>query len=91
MDNLYRYRVNSDGTATIQEYLGNEREVLVPECLEGYPVTVIGKHAFYEKKQLRRVTLPDSIVEIQGMAFSGCREMTVRLGLMYRSDECSAA
>ena len=54
MDNLYRYRVNSDGTATIQEYLGNEREVLVPECLEGYPVTVIGKHAFYEKKQLRR-------------------------------------
>lgn len=76
MDNLYRYQVNSDGTATVKEYLGNETDVVVPECLDGFPVTVIGEHAFNGQKQLRRVTLPDSIVEIQHMAFASCRELT---------------
>lgn len=50
--------------------LGAEAEV--PELIENLPVTVIGKKAFLSKKNLRKITLPETIEEIGDWAFSYC-------------------
>lgn len=44
--NGYRYFLNEESEAIISYYVGNESIVVVPEMLDGYPVTGIGEFAF---------------------------------------------
>lgn len=44
--NGFRYFLNEESEATISYYVGNESIVVVPETLDGYPVTEIGEFAF---------------------------------------------
>ena len=43
----FRYRLLEDGTAEIQAYTGKELALVLPETLDGCPVTSIGNEAFY--------------------------------------------
>lgn len=56
----------------ITDFHGMASEAAIPEEIEGYPVTEIGKKAFLSKKRLRRVTLPRSIREVGDWAFAYC-------------------
>lgn len=47
-------------------------KIVVPETIEGYPVTTIGERAFEACWQISEVVLPDSIKEIGAEAFSQC-------------------
>lgn len=47
-------------------------EIRIPELIEGLPVTEIEKKAFLSKKYLRRVFLPDTIVQVGDWAFAYC-------------------
>lgn len=60
------------GNARITRFQGMTSEVQVPSCIENAPVTVIGKKAFLSKKNLRRVTLPDTVEELEDWAFAYC-------------------
>ena len=40
------YVVNPDGTATITEYTGSEKNLTVPSALDGHTVTAIRRRAF---------------------------------------------
>ncbi|MBE6634261.1 MAG: hypothetical protein E7620_07990 [Ruminococcaceae bacterium] len=50
-------------------------ELVIPEEIEGYPVTKIGSYAFSNCKNLTGVQLPSTLVAIENAAFSGCSSL----------------
>ena len=65
------YELTKEG-AFITRFQGMTSEVNIPEHIEDTPVTGIGKKAFLSRKNLRRVTLPETIMEIGDWAFAYC-------------------
>ena len=62
---------DSDGPVVIiTGYVGTSSDVIIPEAINGIPVTVIGWRSF-EWKQLTSVSIPDSVVMINRDAFAG--------------------
>lgn len=61
-----------DGTATITGYTGEESEIIIPEEINGYTVTVIGEKAFYFKHKITKVKIPDTVTILENEAFYGC-------------------
>ena len=68
------YGVASDGShATLNSFYDEEaEEITIPEIWNGVPLTRITFSAFRGMKNLRRVTLPDSVRIIEGSAFRAC-------------------
>ena len=58
------------GEVTITEYIGESEHVLIPDTIDGLPVTALGHRAFYEKT-VTTVVVPDSVTEIGDLCFSG--------------------
>lgn len=70
---IYEYVVGEEGTATIVGCTMKEvEELAIPETLDGIPVTRIGDDAF-EDTSLKKVIIPNSIVEIGRNPFVGWR------------------
>lgn len=61
----------SNATETyIRAYLGTDDEVVIPNEINGKPVTVIDEKAFKDIKTVKRITLPDTLRRIEREAFS---------------------
>jgi len=60
---------NRFGGITITGYKGTDRTVVIPETIGGLPVTIIGNKAFL-RKDLFAVTIPETVVTIEPMAFA---------------------
>lgn len=58
------------GEVTITEYIGESEHVLIPDTIDGLPVTALADKAFYEK-HVTTVVVPDSVTEIGELCFSG--------------------
>jgi|GEM_PF-6813503 len=67
----FEYAV-SDGEAVLTLYKGNSIYVTVPDELGGYPVTVIGEHAFFYRNKITDIVLPESVKVIEFRAFQNC-------------------
>ena len=67
----YEYRVLEDGTVEITKYTGSDESVTVPYELDGKNVTKIGKNAFSNNENLKKVILPACLTEMDD-SFSGC-------------------
>jgi len=72
------FLANTDGSYTFR---GNPEwkdytEITVPATHNGKDVTVIGYNAFKDFKQVTKITLPETITEIQDGAFQGCTALT---------------
>ncbi|MBR3356335.1 MAG: Ig-like domain-containing protein [Solobacterium sp.] len=69
----FRYTV-SDGEVTITGYDGQGPEVVVPNEINGQPVTVIGPYAFNSiySSRIYSITLPEHLKRIEEAAFSMC-------------------
>jgi len=61
-----------DGKANIIAYTGNASELIIPDTLDGHPVTAINYCAFRGCASLSRITLPDGLVSIGSNAFQNC-------------------
>ena len=59
----YEYRIE-DGKAIISSYLGEEEQVSIPEYLDGALVTRIESGAFYGKRSIKTLYIPENIQEI---------------------------
>lgn len=70
----FRFELNNDGKSytVASVYRKCPTNIVVPEKYNGLPVTVIGRSAFAEIKQLESVVLPNTIVEIGNFAFGMC-------------------
>lgn len=66
----------SDTSVTITRYAGESTTVEVPATLNGLPVTTIAAGAFSYKTQLEAIVLPETITDIQMMAFFGLENLT---------------
>ena len=54
----------------------NVSEVVIPEKIEGLPVTEIGNNAFKDNKEIKKVILPEGITSIFCGAFAFCSNLT---------------
>ena len=70
--------------AVITGYEGTVRDLVVPETIDGCPVTEIGSFAFASRDDIVRVVLPRGLQTIRSFAFQRCfslREITVCNGI----------
>lgn len=51
---------------------GEPKNIIIPEEIEGYPVTSIGEYAFEACSSLVSIVIPDSVTSIGGTAFLDC-------------------
>ncbi len=51
-------------------------DLIIPDTIDGFPVTSIGNYAFWYCTDLTRVTIPDSVTSIGTFAFEGCASLT---------------
>lgn len=79
---LYYEKVRSEHEEAgicITRMQGLAGEVEIPAQIEGMPVLAIGRKAFLSKKNLRKVTVPETVAEVGDWAFAYCDHLhTVR-------------
>lgn len=63
--------------AVLTSYRGTDRELFLPEEVNGKALVEIGKKAFLGCKQLQHIVLPSGILRIQDWAFAGCAELEI--------------
>ncbi|MGN0461842.1 MAG: leucine-rich repeat protein [Ruminococcus sp.] len=72
----YTYKLLDDGTISIAQYYGRDKNLKLPEKIDGYNVTKISNYAFTKRKALLNkfdsVTVSDTIVTIGRDAFYEC-------------------
>ncbi|MBQ3527040.1 MAG: leucine-rich repeat protein [Clostridia bacterium] len=66
----------TDGTVTITDYTGTAENLVIPDTIEGCPVTKIGDSAFYNCQKLISVDIPDGVTSIGESAFNSCLALT---------------
>ena len=72
----FTYSVNtSKKTVTITGYQGNHETVVIPETIEGYPVTIITKDAF-KNCSFKTLYLSKNIQVVNNSAFNNCKQFT---------------
>ena len=71
----YEYIVLDDGTAYITHYNGNDEKVIIPEKLDGIRVTGIWDYAFWDKTNLKEITISDSVESIGINPFAQCKNL----------------
>ncbi|MDR0983711.1 MAG: leucine-rich repeat protein [Ruminococcus sp.] len=64
--------IASDGEVTITKYNGKNERVVIPEVIDGNPVTAIGEKSFQNNNIITEVVFPDTIKSIGNYAFSSC-------------------
>lgn len=64
-----------DSAVTITGYSGVWGDVVIPETLEGLPVTSIGYAAFSKCEELTGITIPACVTNIGSFAFASCRNL----------------
>jgi hypothetical protein len=67
--------VTNNGAITITGYSGSGGELIIPDTIDGLPVTVIGGNAF-RNTDLTKITIPNSVTSIEAEAFYECGAMT---------------
>ena len=68
----YTYTTNNE-MITITQYIGDGGVVTIPSTIDGLPVASIEDGAFF---RLTSVTIPASVTDIGGSAFSGCTSLS---------------
>jgi hypothetical protein len=67
---------DNGGGVKITRYVGSKTEVRIPTRIQNNPVTAIGSNAFEGKRNITKITIPDSVTRIGNMAFFGCSNLT---------------
>ena len=68
--------VDGDNIVKITQYNGSETDVVIPDTIDGRPVTIIGENAFKENIQIKSVSIPDSVKTIESSAFYHCDNLS---------------
>lgn len=66
---LFEYAINKDNTATVVKYNGEDKNVVIPDRYEGFPVAHIAENVFKGCRSLISVVLPSGLKTIGNNAF----------------------
>jgi len=73
----FQYTIKGNGTATIVGYTGKHTDIILPNLIDGYPITTIGEGAFaldespdFSLVDSISVTLPNTTISIEAKAFA---------------------
>lgn len=65
-----------DGYAVITDFVGKEKDVVIPSRIGDTPVTQIGQYAFEASWDVQSVVIPESVTFIGEQAFADCESLT---------------
>ncbi len=65
-----------DEEIKITGYVGLSETVVIPEIIDGCPVTVIGEEAFANDNSIKSITIPSTVYKIEKKAFFYCTNLT---------------
>lgn len=68
----YSYYLADDGTSVISATTSTAEAIELPTEIDGKKVTGIGERAFSENSTAKKITIPDTITDINEYAFFGC-------------------
>ena len=71
----FKYELSEEGL-TITSYEGSDKEVIIPDEIDGYKVSVIGKQAFKDNTTMTSVVIPEGVSNIKAEAFYGCNALS---------------
>lgn len=69
---FFSYEIIDDEYAVILEILKETEELIIPDYINGYPVTSIQTGLFQNNTILKSITLSKNLIEISDDAFNGC-------------------
>lgn len=72
----YKYEIIGSNSVIITDYIGVDRDIIIPSKLDSYTVLQIGE-AFVNKTNITSVTIPDGVFAISNNAFENCTSLTV--------------
>lgn len=72
----YKYYVIDEQSCGIKSYVGKSGEIVIPDKINGYKVTVIGEKCFANKDFIKKITIPKYVQEIEYKAFSDCYSLS---------------
>ncbi|MBN2504727.1 MAG: leucine-rich repeat protein [Bacilli bacterium] len=61
-----------ENNAIITGFSGSSENLIIPDLLDGHPVTTIAEEAFMGASQFTHLSLPDSLITIEDSAFKDC-------------------
>lgn len=71
--------LNSENNSYTITGLGSAQNVenlLIPDAINGIPVTTVAQNAFKQNKTLKTVFIPSSVTVVRNSAFEGCESLT---------------
>ena len=74
-DSYFEFKLYPDHAELKGVNYGVPKEIVIPDTYKGVPVTEIGKAAFLTQKDIKSVTIPDSVKSIGAYAFYGCTSL----------------
>ena len=72
----FEYGFQDDGSIILWNYDGNAQHLVIPEVLNGHPVTSLAYCLFYGNDTLQSVTIPDCVDIPDGNPFEYCPALT---------------
>lgn len=71
-NNDYEYATLYDGTIEITKYNGSDTDITIPEEIDGYKVSAIGKDIIPWNTMAKRIVVPEGVTDLRDEAFASC-------------------
>ena len=78
VSNFYQYMLNDSGEAILLDYYGTAEDIVIPDEIDGHPVTELNGNLYRHKKNLKTLTIPEGIKTIHGVVCWNCPSLTDR-------------
>ncbi|MCI7805455.1 MAG: leucine-rich repeat domain-containing protein [Oscillospiraceae bacterium] len=77
-DYKYSVQTGDDGNevAFLEEYIGSDTKIEIPEEIDGYTVTGLGDYTFYLNDKITEVTISENLADFGYFPFYGCTSLT---------------
>ena len=73
----FQYDVTEEGGIRLTAYTGKGGAVILPDTIEGKPVTTLGQGLFRDSEILTALSIPQSVTNIEEDLLTGCRTVKV--------------
>lgn len=73
----FEYETTEDGGIRLTAYAGNGGTVILPDTIDGKPVTALGVGLFADSETVTALSIPNSVTSIEEDLLTGCRTIRV--------------